>query len=98
MTKEGLSIQGTTVITLTAVKVTSDLTVARFYFSIFNSDDKKAVLKSLAERKNELKRKLGEDLRFHLRRIPELEFFADETMEQAHRIEELFKEINKPKE
>lgn len=98
MAKEGLGIQGKTVVTLTSVKVTPDLTLARFYFSIFNSDNNKQVLKALNERKPEFRKKLADDLRFHLRRIPELEFFADETIEQAHRIEEIFREINRQKE
>ena len=41
---------------------------------------------------------MGEKLRHHLRRIPEVEFFRDETLDNAYRIEEVFKKINNEKE
>ncbi len=98
MSREGLGVQAGAMLTLTGVKVTPDLSVARFYFSIFNSPDKEATLRQISERKSEWRRKLGDELRFHLRKIPELEFYSDETLEQASRIEEIFREINKPKD
>ena len=36
---------------------------------------------------------LGEKLRFNLRRVPEVEFFLDDTLDDVYRMEELFKKI-----
>jgi len=55
------------------------------------------VVQSFREHKAEIKRQLGEKLRHHLRRIPEIEFFRDESLDNAYRIEEVFKKINDEK-
>lgn len=93
MTKEGKAIYGTAFVTVTSVKVTSDLTLARFYLSVLNGD-KQSTLKAFNEKHHEIKRMLGERLRFQLRRIPELEFYIDDTIEHAFKIDELFKKID----
>lgn len=92
MTKEGKGIYGNAFVTVTNVKVTSDLTLARIYLSVLNAD-KQEILKAFNEKHQEIKKLLGEKLRFQLRRIPELEFFIDDTIEHAFKIDELFKKI-----
>ncbi len=94
LTREGKSIYGKAFVTVTNVKVTSDLTLCRFYLSIFNAENPDLVIRQFEEHKYELKRHLGEKLRHQLRRIPEIEFFRDETLDYAYRIEEVFKKIN----
>jgi ribosome-binding factor A len=93
LTKHGRDFYGSAFVTVTQVKVTSDLTLARFYLSIFNTTDKNSVLAQIEEKKFEIKRMLGEKLRFQLRRIPEIEFFLDDTLDHAYKIDELFKQI-----
>jgi ribosome-binding factor A len=90
--RSGRDIYGKAFVTITNVKVTPDLSTARFYLSIYNSD-KEEVLQKFEARKNDLKRMLGEKLRFSLRHIPELEFFVDETLDDVFRMEKIFKEI-----
>ena len=92
--KSGRDIYGKAFVTITNVKVTPDLSSARFYLSIYNSD-KDEVLQKFTDRKNDLKRMLGEKMRHTLRHIPELEFFVDETLDDVFRMEELFKKIKK---
>ena len=98
LSREGKSIAGKAFITVTNVTVTSDLTLTRFYLSVFNEANPDEVVERFREHKAEIKRYLGEKLRHHLRRIPEIEFFRDETLDNAYRIEEVFKKINNEKE
>ena len=90
--KSGRSIYGKALVTVTNVKVTPDLSMVRFHLSVFNGD-KDEVIKQFQEKKQELKRMLGDKLRFNLRRVPEIEFFLDETLDDVFRMEELFKKI-----
>jgi len=85
---------GRAFITVTNVKVTSDLAVARFYLSIFNTDNKEAVLQQFEEKRFEIKRHLAEKLRFNLRKLPEMEFYIDDTLDQAYEMDALFKKIH----
>ncbi|MFN8299463.1 MAG: 30S ribosome-binding factor RbfA [Chitinophagales bacterium] len=91
--RQGKSIYGKAFVTVTKVKVTSDLTLVRFYLSIYNAPEPDAVLQSFNEHKVEIKRELGIKLRHDLRRIPEIEFFRDDTLDYVDRIEHVFQKI-----
>lgn len=93
LNREGKGLFGKAFVTVTNVTVTSDLTLVRFYLSIYNADADETVRK-FNERKHELKRHLGEKLRFQLRRIPEIEFFKDDTLDYVHHMQDVFKKIN----
>lgn len=93
LAREGRSIYGNAFVTLTKVKVTSDLSLARFYLSVFNAENPDEVVWKFTDRKTEMKRKLSEKLRFQLRVMPEIEFFRDETLDYAFHMEEVFKKI-----
>ncbi len=77
-------------ITITAVDVTSDLSLAKVYFTTLG--DIKETLNGLKSAKGFIKKELGN--RVELRSIPELEFIYDESIEYANRIEEKIKEIH----
>lgn len=91
--RDGVTIYGKAFVTVTNVKVTSDLSLARFYVSIFNTEEPDTVIQAFYKHKHELKRKLSEKLRHQLRVMPEIEFFRDETLDYAYHIEDLFKKI-----
>lgn len=78
-------------ITITQVRVTSDLGVARVYLSIFPSQHKGPVHKAIVDKTHEVRGKLGHEVRHNLRRVPELEFFVDDSLDYAERIDELLK-------
>ena len=90
--RSGRDIYGKAFVTVTAVKMTPDLSVARFYLSVFTGD-KEEVLQQFQNRKPEVKRLLAEKLRKHLRHIPEIEFFIDDTLDHVFKMEEIFKKI-----
>jgi ribosome-binding factor A len=74
--------------------VTPDLLEARIYLSLFQVADPAHVLKRIEERKGEIKRELGLKVKQQLRRMPELKFYRDDTLDHVFRMEELFKKIN----
>lgn len=98
LTRDGKVIYGKAFVTLTKVRVTSDLGLARFYLSVFNTENPDEVVEKFNERKFELKRKLVEKLRHQLRVTPEIEFFRDETLDYAFHMEEVFKKVHEDDE
>src|SRR5690625_6377550 len=59
---------------------------AKIYLSIYNNkDDKEELIDSLKNEKGRLKNELGTRLRKHIRRIPEIDFYLDETLDVVER-------------
>ena len=79
------------------VKVTPDLLEARIYLSLFQVQDVKAAMKKIEDRHHDIKRELAARVKQQLRRIPELKFFHDDTLDHVFRMEELFKQIKDEK-
>jgi ribosome-binding factor A len=81
-------------ITVTEVRVTGDLRIAKVYFSVMGSPEvQKKTMAMLEHERPHLRGMLGSKLR--LRFIPELVFFHDTTMDRVHRINTLINEIHK---
>ncbi len=81
-------------ITLTEVQVSPDLTLAKAYLSIYNTDNKQAVVLELSENIPRLRKLLGNRLAGHLRRIPELNLYLDDTLDEMQRLNELFDRLH----
>jgi ribosome-binding factor A len=80
-------------VTITSVKVTSDFGQARIFISVLGDEDqRKKALQGLKSAASFIRRSLSKRLH-HLRRIPELTFDYDESLEKANRIEALFDQI-----
>jgi ribosome-binding factor A len=79
-------------VTITAAKVTKDLRHARIYFNLLGGcEDKREVLAGLGSATGFIRSKIGKQL--NLRFVPTLEFFYDETQDEARRIEDLLKQV-----
>jgi ribosome-binding factor A len=91
----GLNIIDGGMVSISSVKVTPDLLEARVYLSIFNAKDNKAALKKIEERAWEIKKELAARVKHQLRRIPEMKYFLDDTLDHVFKMEELFKQIKK---
>ncbi|NTV82842.1 MAG: 30S ribosome-binding factor RbfA [Bacteroidales bacterium] len=76
-------------ITITKVNVTKDLSIARFYVSIFALKDKKPPLEDLRKHIPEFRYKLGNQIRRQVRIIPQLEFFEDDSLDYIENLEKL---------
>jgi ribosome-binding factor A len=84
-------------ITITAVKLTSDLQLASAYFRIMDGESEARVAevkRGLASASTFLRRRLADSL--DLRRVPNLRFFYDESIERGARIEGLLSQIDPP--
>jgi ribosome-binding factor A len=85
---------GIGLLTLTHVKVSADLQVARVYYTILgDAIARRNTAKALERARPFLRRLLAERIR--LRRAPELAFEFDESIEREHRIEALLEEIRR---
>jgi len=84
-------------VSLTTVKVTPDLLEARIYLSFFQVKDVPGTMKKIEERGGEIKRDLASRVKHQLRRIPTLEYFHDDTLEHADKMDALFRKINEEK-
>jgi ribosome-binding factor A len=89
----GLSFINSAMISVSSVQITPDLLEARIYLSIFNATDKKSTLKKLEERHWEVKKELAARIKTQVRRIPELRYFLDDTLDQVFKMEELLNKI-----
>ena len=79
-------------ITLTRVKVSPDLQAARVYYTTLGDDKaQRETAKALKRAAPFLRRQLGQRIR--LRRVPELEFFYDESIAQGDRIEQILQDL-----
>jgi ribosome-binding factor A len=83
-------------ITVTEVKVTPDLSLARIYMSFMLTKDKNGTLNLINEHKKQLRNLLAQRIRHQVRIIPELEFHLDDTAEYAAKVDELFSKIEIP--
>lgn len=89
----GLSMIEGGLVSLTAVKLTPDLLEARIYLSMFQVKDVPAAMKKIEDRGWEIKRELALRVKRQLRRIPTLEYFYDDSLEHADKMEALFRKI-----
>ena len=95
--KLGLSMIDGGLISISTVKLTPDLLEARIYISIFKAGNPDLVMQRIEEMAHEIKRELALRLKHQLRRIPELRFYTDDTLDQVFRMEELFRQIDEEK-
>jgi len=80
-----------TMISVTRVSVTPDMSIARVNLSVFATKDKTAVLKQIQAKKSEIRYLLGERIKNQLRVVPNLQFFLDDSLDRIERIDELLK-------
>ena len=80
-------------VTITAAKVTNDLSYAKIYVTVLNKEFTKDTLKALNNAKGFIRNELKE--RMDIRNIPELEFVYDESIEYGNKIEKLIEDIHK---
>ncbi|HBG52901.1 MAG TPA: 30S ribosome-binding factor RbfA [Rikenellaceae bacterium] len=80
-----------TMISVVHVRISSDLSVAHVWISVFPSDKAKDVLKQVQEQNRTIRGELGRRIARQLRIVPELVFFLDDSLDYAQHIDELLK-------
>lgn len=91
--REGVNVLDGGMVSISKVVVTPDLMEARIYLSFFQIKDGEGLLREIRERTGEWRGLLGNRVKNQLRRIPELQFFTDDTLDYVFKMEELFKKI-----
>lgn len=89
----GLNMIDGGMVSISSVKLTPDLLEARVYLSFFQVADPGQTMKKIEDRAWEIKRDLSARVKQQLRRIPELKFFRDDTLDHVFKMEEIFKQI-----
>jgi ribosome-binding factor A len=81
-------------VTVTRVRISRDLKNAKAYLSfIGNKEPAETCIEKINLRKKQIKMLLGKNM--HLKFVPEIDFYFDDNMEYASRIDEIIKEIHK---
>jgi ribosome-binding factor A len=93
----GLTMINGGMVSIVSVKITPDLLETRIYLSLFQVGDPQAALKKIEERAWEIKKELSLRVGKQLRRMPELKFYLDDTLDHVFKMEDLFKKINDEK-
>ncbi len=78
-------------ITVTSVRISPDMGVAKIYLSFFPTEKKKEGMKMVSEMNTNLRRLLAERVGKQLRKIPELQFFIDDSLDYFEEIDRLLK-------
>lgn len=96
--REGMNMVDGGMVSISKVTVTPDLLEARVYLSFFQVADAEALLEKIVNRGWEWRKLLGNRIKNQLRRVPELVFYADDTLDHVFKMEELFKKISDERE
>ena len=79
-------------ISVSACRISPDLSVCRVYLSIFPSQKSEEILKNINDNLKAIRYERGTRVRFQLRIIPELRFFIDDSLDYIEHIDQLLKE------
>ena len=80
-------------ITVTDVKVSADLKIAKIYLSVLQKERREHVLNKINLRLGYIRTELAHRIRIKF--VPELKFFIDDTLDYVEKIEGLINEIHK---
>ena len=83
-------------VTISEVRVSPDLGVAKVYISMMLAKDKQAILDKINSHKREIRKALGDKIAKQVRIIPELIFYIDEVEEEAQRMDNLLTNLHIP--
>ena len=92
--QETKSVFGSSMITVTEVRISPDLSVAKVWVSIFpiGGAKKEDVMTAIQDNTSDLRRRLGLRVGKQLRIIPQLSFYLDDSLDYIENIEKLLKQ------
>ena len=93
--REGASYLPNTLVTITRVRVSPDLAVAKVYLSFLNTNNTTLSVAEVNSHAGEIRYKLGARIRHQARIIPTLSFFVDDTNEYVERMDKIFDKLSK---
>ena len=86
---KGMAFFGGALVSVSGVKISPDLSVAKVYVSVFPSAKAAEVMKVLEDNSRALRGELGAKVAKQLRIVPEIAFFLDSSLAYVEHIEEL---------
>ena len=93
--QEGAYIYGYEVlVTVTSVKMSPDLNLAKIYLSIYNTENKQEVMLELEENMHRLRQLFTTRIRKHVRRMPDIALYMDDTLDEMYRLNDLFNRLH----
>lgn len=91
--QQGSYIYGSAFVTVTKVQATPDLGLAKIYLSIYNVEDKDSVVDAINRNITDLRHQLAFRIKKHVRRIPQINVFRDETLDEMYKLNQIFDQI-----
>ena len=82
---------GGVLVSVSAVRVSPDLSIARAYLSIFPSERANEIIESINHSTRSVRYELAQRVRYQLRKTPELTFFIDDSLDYIEHIDSLLK-------
>jgi len=80
-------------VTVTNVVMSPDMGLAKIYLSVYNTENKQAVLLQLDAERQNLRKGLAKRVRSHVRKIPDIAMYLDDTLDEIFRVGALFKKL-----
>ncbi|MDE5655955.1 MAG: 30S ribosome-binding factor RbfA [Muribaculaceae bacterium] len=77
------------IISVSAVRVTPDLSIARAYLSVFPSTNAQEIMNNINQSAKTIRYELAQKVRFQLRKTPELQFYLDDSLDYIENIDHL---------
>ena len=91
--QEGTYIYGSALVTVTNVILTPDLLLAKIYLSVYNTENKQAVILLMDEERSRLQKGLAQRIRKQIRRVPKIAFYEDDTLDEMFKVSNIFKKL-----
>lgn len=88
---KGMAVFAGSMVTVSEVRISPDLSIAKIFVSIFPSAKGEEVMKILQENNKAIRGELGRKIGSQMRIVPELDFMLDTTLDYAEHIESLLK-------
>lgn len=82
-------------VSVSRVMVSPDVSIAKVYLTFINENEPLARLETVRGKTAEIKRNLANTLRHELRKMPDLVFFYDDTLDYVEHMDKLFDKLNK---
>ncbi|NNE29676.1 MAG: ribosome-binding factor A [Saprospiraceae bacterium] len=82
-------------VTVTDVKMSPDMGLAKIYLSVYNVLDKQSVISLLEGSHRRLQSSLYHRIRKHVRRMPSFQMYLDDTLDEMYRLRDLFDRLEK---
>ena len=84
------------IISISKVNVTSDLSIAKVYISVFPSERGDEILAAVRSNTPLIKHDLSQRVKMQLRKVPNLIFYIDDSLDQIEKIDKELKGENNP--